>query len=359
MPLDEIFFRYIWVLQVSLTVLFTLLLAVLLNKAIRHFLAKAELSPNILDDVLLDSMTGPTRWLVWLIGLYFAAYIIGKHTESPISDLLETARNLGIIVLVTWFSLRFSKKYAGRYVGHKKSQNKSVDVTLISLFGKLFRAAVIVISGLAILQTMGISIAGLLAFGGVGGLAVGMAARDMLANFFGGLTVYLDQPFKVGDWIRSPEKEIEGTVEDIGWRRTVIRTFDKRPLYVPNAIFTNITVENPSRMSHRRIYETIGVRYDDIGKVEKIIEEVRILLEASKDIDQKQTLMVNLNKFNHSSVDFFIYAHTTTTVWTKFHTIKEGILLEIADIINRNDADIAFPTTTIHISNLEKLKQTS
>ena len=113
------------------------------------------------------------------------------------------------------------------------------------------------------MQLFDYSVSGLLAFGGIGGIAVGFAAKDLLANFFGGLMIYLDRPFSVGDWIRSPDKEIEGTVEDIGWRLTRIRTFDKRPLYIPNSIFASISVENPSRMSNRRIYEKIGIRYDD------------------------------------------------------------------------------------------------
>ena len=106
------------------------------------------------------------------------------------------------------------------------------------------------------------------------GIAVGFAAKDLLANFFGGLMVYLDRPFAIGDWIRSPDREIEGTVEEIGWRVTCIRTFDKRPIYVPNSVFTQVTVENPSRMLNRRIYETIGVRYDDAAKVRDIITDV-------------------------------------------------------------------------------------
>ncbi|WP_258868179.1 mechanosensitive ion channel family protein [Alkalilimnicola ehrlichii] len=130
---------------------------------------------------------------------------------------------------------------------------------------------VIVIAGLVVLQTLGISIAGVLAFGGVGGIAVGFAARDLLANFFGGLTVYLDRPFSVGDWIRSPDREIEGTVERIGWRQTRIRTFDLRPLYVPNSTFNSIALENPSRMSNRRIFETIGIRYNDADKMATIV----------------------------------------------------------------------------------------
>ncbi len=348
MLFQEIINKYIWVFQVFCIVALTLIFAVIINKLLRHLLHKANGSANLLDDIFIEALTGPTRWMVWLLGISFAAYIIGEKTKSPMFDAVGSLRDLGIIILLTWFLLRFSKIYEARYIIFKKSKNQTVDVTLVALFGKLFRASVIVTSGLVVLQTMGINIAGLLAFGGVGGIAVGMAARDMIANFFGGLTVYLDQPFKVGDWIRSPEKEIEGTVEDIGWRRTVIRTFDKRPLYIPNAIFTNITVENPSRMTHRRIYETIGVRYDDIAVVSVILEEIRGFLEKNVDIDQEQTLMVNLNEFSASSVDFFIYAHTRTTDWIIFHAIKENILLEISEIITKNKAEIAFPTTTIN-----------
>ncbi|HSN70439.1 MAG TPA: mechanosensitive ion channel family protein, partial [Steroidobacteraceae bacterium] len=171
----------------------------------------------------------------------------------------------------------------------------------------------------------------------------------IMANVFGGLTIYLDRPFAVGDWIRSPDQEIEGTVEEIGWRRTVIRTFDKRPLYVPNSLFTNISVENPSRMTHRRIKETIGVRYDDMAKVAAIVKDIREYLTGNPEIDSSQTLMVNLDEFGDSSVNFFIYTFTQTTVWTEYHMVKERVLLRIAEIIEGHGAEIAFPTTTVHV----------
>ena len=95
--------------------------------------------------------------------------------------------------------------------------------------------------------------------------------------------IYFDKPFKIGDWIRSPDRSIEGTVETIGWRLTVIRTFDKRPLYVPNSVFTNIAVENPRRMSNRRINETIGVRYDDMKSVSKIVDDIKAMLSSHDD----------------------------------------------------------------------------
>jgi len=212
---------------------------------------------------------------------------------------------------------------------------------------------VIIIAALVAMQVLGFSISGLLAFGGISGIAIGFAAKDLLANFFGGFMIYLDRPFVVGDWVRSPDLKLEGTVEKIGWRQTTIRTFDKRPLYVPNATFARLSVENPSRMSHRRIYETIGIRYEDIDKMEKILTETKTMLEQHPDIDNTQTIMVNFNKFAPSSLDFFVYTFTKTTDWVEYHKIKQDILLRISHIIRANDAEIAFPTSTVHIQNLD------
>nr|WP_275450589.1 mechanosensitive ion channel family protein [Nitrospina gracilis] len=170
-------------------------------------------------------------------------------------------------------------------------------------------------------------------------------------NFFGGLMIYLDRPFVVGEWVRSPDREIEGVVEHIGWRLTRIRTFDKRPLYVPNAVFASITVENPSRMENRRLHETIGIRYDDVSKMGTIVEKVKTMLENHPEIDTGRTLMVNFDKFAASSLDFFIYAFTKTTDWEHYHEIKQDILLKIINIIEKEDAEVAFPTSTIHLAN--------
>ena len=161
--------------------------------------------------------------------------------------------------------------------------------------------------------------------------------------------VYLDRPFAVGDWIRSPDREIEGTVEDIGWRLTVIRTFDQRPLYIPNSVFATVSLENPSRMLNRRIHETIGLRYDDISKVQVIVDDVRQMLRTHPDIDADKTLMVNFNAFGASSLDFFVYTFTRTTDWVAYHGIKEHVLLRIYEIIEKHGAEIAFPSHTLYI----------
>ena len=167
--------------------------------------------------------------------------------------------------------------------------------------------------------------------------------------------IYLDRPFKVGDWIRSPDKEIEGTVIKIGWRLTTITTFDKRPLYVPNSFFTTISVQNPSRMSHRRIFETIGVRYADASQLPEIIDNVKLMLTDHPEIDNTQTMIVNFTTFNKSSLDFFIYTFTKTTDWIKYHEVKQDVLLRVLGIIEGQEAEVAFPTSTLHFADVLNL----
>jgi MscS family membrane protein len=211
----------------------------------------------------------------------------------------------------------------------------------------------VVSSILILMQLFGLSVSGVLAFGGVGGIAFAFAAKDMLANFFGGLMIYMDRQFGVGDWIRSPDKDIEGTVEHIGWRVTRIRTFDNRPLYVPNSTFANIAVENPSRMRNRRFYETFGLRYADRAQADVIVADIKAMLLAHPEIDTEQTLMVNVNQFNQHSVDFFVYCFTKTTVWTEFHIIKQELLQTIAGIVEQHGAEFAFPTQTLFVNPAE------
>ena len=347
--------EYGWMLQAFAVILASLIAGAVVRRILRRLVEKTRATENIFDDVLFEALLGPTGGLIAIVGIAFAAHIVGRQTDAAIFDAVDTVRDIGIIVMMMWFALRFVRLYETRYVERKEALGEQADRTFVSALGKLFRASIVITSALVMLQTMGINIAGLLAFGGVGGIAVGLAARDMMANFFGGLTIYLDRPFAVGDWIRSPDKEIEGTVEEVGWRRTVIRTFDKRPLYVPNAVFTNISVENPSRMTHRRIKETIGVRYDDVAVVPAILEDVRRYLIENPDIDESQTLMVNFDCFGPSSMDFFIYTFTHTRVWTEYHMVKEQVLLKISEIIAKHGAEVAFPTTTVHVPNQVRL----
>ncbi|VAW87805.1 Small-conductance mechanosensitive channel [hydrothermal vent metagenome] len=340
----------VWIAQIF-AVVFVALLADFIQRRILHSLAKrgVEKTRNLWDDALLEAIRQPLSLLIWVMGISSAAQIATTQAEAEIFTIIESMRDVLVIVALTWFLVRFIRQAEGNIIAARKGKGEQVDVTTLDAITKLLRLSVIITAGLVVLQTLGFSISGVLAFGGVGGIAVGFAARDLLANFFGGLMLYLDRPFSVGDWVRSPDREIEGTVEHIGWRLTMIRTFDKRPLYVPNSVFANIAVENPSRMTNRRIYETFGIRYGDLGKMPAITADVENMLKNHPAIDATQTLMVNFVSCTPWSVDFFVYTFTKTTVWVEFHAIKQDVLLKIADIVEQHGAEMAFPTSTVHV----------
>ncbi|RLA02903.1 MAG: mechanosensitive ion channel family protein [Gammaproteobacteria bacterium] len=347
--MQELQADYSWAIQIFIVVFITLFINFIWRRYYLSVHNKLNQTKNLWDDALWGSLHKPVGVLIWVMGISYAAEITNDLAGAEFINLVANIRELSVIALFAWFLFRFIRFSEGNLLNPDRVDESKVDTTTVQAVAKLLRASVIITSILIIMQTMGYSISGLLAFGGIGGLAVGFAAKDLLSNFFGGLMIYLDRPFKIGDWIRSPDRNIEGTVEYIGWRQTIIRTFDKRPLYVPNSIFASIAVENPSRMQNRRIYETIGIRYDDALKVDQIIQDVKQMLQNHPEIDTSGTMIVNLNKFAPSSLDFFIYTFTKTTDWVKFHGIKQDVMLKIINIIEGQGAEMAFPTSTIHL----------
>ena len=343
-----------WLAMVLATVAATVVIHFVAERLLRRALRAAERSDNVWDDALLLSISRPLGVLIWVVGLALAVDFIRQHSGNDaqaILSLLPKVREVGVILCLAWFLLRLIRRSAANYVRIHTAQGDSVDRTTVDALAKLGRLSVLISSALIVMQTLGFSVSGVLAAGGIGGIAIGFAAKDLLANFFGGLTIYLDRPFSVGDWIRSPDKRIEGTVEAISWRHTQIRGFNKNPIYVPNAVFTTIVVENPSRMSHRRIKETIGIRYDDLAAMPAIVDEVREMLRTHPEIASDQTLIVNFNEFADSSLNFFIYTFTKTKVWVDYHAVKQDVLLRVADIIASHGAEIAFPTRTLHLES--------
>lgn len=326
----------------------TALVAYVVSRIIRALENKFSNTRNIWDDALLHAARKPLVAFVWIQGVYWAAEVAYHYSQAEIFKANQTLLELGFIWIVVWALLGMIRQIEQVLVSPVQMK-KPMDYTTVNAVGKLSRAVVIITAVLIVMQTLGYSISGVLAFGGVGGIAVGFAARDLLANFFGGMIVHLDRPFKVGDWVRSPDRNIEGTVEHIGWRVTTIRTFDQRPLYVPNAAFTTIAVENPSRMYNRRIYETIGIRYADVSQMADIVSEIRSMLENHEEIENQRTLIVNFVAFNSSALDIMVYAFTKTTQWVRFHEIKQDVLLRISEIIEGYGAEVAFPTRTLHL----------
>lgn len=343
------------ILQAFLVVFGSLVIDFVQRRVVNRLAVQLAKTKTPWDDAFLDSVRRPLSIMIWVVGITFAAQILARIStqHTVIFDAMEPVRRVAIIGLCAWFLIRFTGHAARNVIEMRREAGKKVDVVAVEAIAKLARISVMITAALVTMQTLGFDITGVWAFGGIGGLAIGLAAKDLLANFFGGLMLYLDRPFSPGDWVRSPDKNIEGTVEDIGWRLTRIRTFSKRPLYVPNSVFSTISVENPSRMTNRRINETIGIRYDDSGKMGEITAEVKQMLIDHPAIDENKTLMVNFNSFAPSSLDFFIYCFTHTTVWTEFHEIKQDVLLRIEAIIAARGAEIAFPTSTIHLEGGE------
>lgn len=323
----------------------------LIHRVVRRLSVVADRTESRWDDVIVYSISPPAEWAMWVVLGYVSLGVFDG--TGALRELLLQASDTGLIFLIGWLSHRLVRGVEEELLAEHRGQRDSTDRATISAMSRLTRIALWIVVGMMILQSLGVSVSGLLAFGGVGGIAVGFAARDILANFLGGLSIYLDRPFAVGDWIRSPDREIEGTVEDVGWRITRIRTFDQRPLYVPNSVFSTVAIENPSRMRNRRIYETIGIRYQDAAAMQSIVSSVEEMLRQHEGIDQERTLMVNFVAFGASSLDFFIYTFTRTTDWATYHGIKQDVLLKVLAIVDEHQAEIAFPTRTLLIEGSE------
>ena len=343
--------------QVASVSLIGLSLLFIKNKLILLFTGISKKTATDFDDIILKSIQKPLTYLIILVSLILISEALNSLFQ--IFEFFDTSKviYLLIVILISWTVLRILNGYYSNksfLKNLKESDDPMVIEQTYEITIRIFKIIVIIITALTLMQEFGLSISGLLAFGGVGGLVIGLAAKDLLSNFFGGLMIFLDRPFKVGEFIKSPDRNIEGIVESIGWRLTVVRTFSKNVLYIPNSAFANIVVENATRMTNRRINQIIGLRYDDLDKIPKIVDDVRIYLESHNDIDQSNKPTVYFQSFSASSCDFFIRAFTNTKDWREFLKIKEQVLYKVSEIINNHNAAIAFPTMTIEMDNPEK-----
>jgi len=352
-----------WLVKISVSLFFGLLLSYLESYFYNRFQPKLAKTRRFWDESFIKALHKPLQVFIWLMvfSIIIPVLIVKLSLNNQIGHYIRPIRELLFVLTLLWFALRFIKNSENEVIAQPLDRRKNIrDKTTLRAIAQLSRVSVIIICILIALETFGISIAALLTVGGVGGIALGFAAKDTLANFLGGMMIFWDRPFSVGDWIRSPDRNIEGTVEYIGWRLTRIRTFDKRPLYVPNGVFSIISIENPSRMLNRRIKTTIGLRYQDATKLADILSEIESMLRQHPDIDTNQTLMVHLFEFGASSLNFFIYTFTKTTSWVEFQAVQQDVFLKAIEIITKHGAECAFPTTTLDIpipaisSNMKK-----
>ncbi len=199
-----------WVASLILIAIATALVNQVAQVTLRHAARVASRTSTSWDDALLTSATRPLLLALWVVGIGFMAQVVQRRVDERFLEQVVAIQEVVLIACVAWFGLRFIGGVQHNIIEHRSSQPDGIDRTTVDALGKLARLVLIVVTLLVVAQTIGVQIGGLLALGGVGGLAVGLAAKDLLANFFGGLTIYLDRPFSVGEWIRSPDKSIEG-----------------------------------------------------------------------------------------------------------------------------------------------------
>ncbi|MEM6987612.1 MAG: mechanosensitive ion channel family protein [Pseudomonadota bacterium] len=340
-----------WPARVVLILAITAVIALLSNWVLRRLHAGSHWLPGVWDDALLEALRRPLPLAVWVVGIGLTIPHWPIDADSALVVHAWTAHNTLIECLVLWFVYRLFDSASDLHVAAQRARDSDYDDSSLYAVTRVLKLIIVAAIVLVVLRALGVSITGALAFGGIGGIAVGFAAKDLLSNFFGGLMIFIEKPFVVGDWVRSPDREIEGTVEDIGWRLTRISTFDRRPIYVPNAIFNTIVLENPSRMANRRLSLQLRLRLQDLTRVEGVVKDIRGYLEASEAIDQNQTLMVNFDAIGESALAVSVYCFTRTTSWAAFQDCKQDVLFAIADIVERHGAALALPARELHVTS--------
>ncbi len=300
-----------------------------------------------------NSVYLPIIWLIWGYGSLFIVKMLAPEKDFIITgEGALQGQRIFLILGMAWILMR-SKKEIEKII-EKRLESRELNKADKALYLAMWRLSTIAIFGvvcLLVLDAIGVSLTAFLAVGGVGALGISLAASDIVKNFFGGLMIYVNRNFATGDWIYSPNKNFEGTVEKIGWYHTRIRSFERRPVFIPNALLTDAIVENPGRMYNRRIKADIGIRYADIGTVKAITKDIETMLRNHPAIDQEHALMVHFLRFAACSLDINVYCFTKTTEWKESRNVTQDVFLKIGDIIASHNAEIAFPTQTLHVFN--------
>lgn len=334
-------------------ILVALVLTRLVLGLLRNRLHRMKPKENVWRHAVLSSLYAPVRALIWLVSLVLIKQKFIPAGVVPLVDkMFIPIVSILTIFLVTWFLLRVVDQAKNNYVAHITSLHNDVDRTALDAVSKLAWIFILIFALISILQQLHVPLASLLAFGGAAGIAVGFAAQTLVANLFGGLTVYASRIFKIGEEIIFPGTNLAGTVEQIGWRATRVLGWDGKPFYVPNSIFNSSNMVNHSRLKHRTISEHILLRYQNLDKVRAIVDEGNALLERRDDIGY---FVFRFDSFGDSALKLYIYAWAQTTPnvgflpYAEFMRIKEEVLLAIADIARRHGCDLLLPASNIYL----------
>ncbi len=330
-----------------------LLLALLLKRVFAHVFSRvvfpfAEKTETQLDDLFLAGIKKPLEFLVVIVGLFIGLQILQLPSE-PVN-----ARHFGYALLkllvtfdVAWAAFNLVtlvEVYLGQWVSKTES---TLDDHLLPFVRKCLRVFIVLLAVLALIQNLGFSVSGLLASLGIGGLAVALAAKDTLANIFGSIMIIVDRPFHIGDMVKAGD--MEGKVEEVGFRSTKIRTLDKSLISVPNSLITNMAVNNLSRMINRRVRFNVSLTYGTTpAQLQQAVGRIRTLLEEHEGV-HSDGLLVHFTDFGASSLDILVQYFTLTTDIPEHLAIREEIGLRIMSILADLGLQIAFPSRTVYL----------
>ncbi|WP_417836541.1 mechanosensitive ion channel family protein [Thalassospira tepidiphila] len=302
---------------------------------------------------VLDAFALPLQALFMLLGVYFATEVLTLPEE--IDAFAVEAISIAAGFCVFWALFRAVEPLGvslNRLVGRFGA---GLGDDLRQFFIRGVKTLIVVIGGVIILENWGIDVSAFLGGLGLAGMAVALAAKDSVANIFGGLTIFADNLYKRGDWIETPH--FEGTVEVVGLRATKVRTFAKALVTMPNAQIVDSPVINWSRMTHRRIKMVIGLEYRTTAKqMEAIVDKLRDFLKNDEDVAQTDVAqMVHLSDFGASSINIDLYYFTKTTDWVTWRDIRNRHIIAFKRIVEEEDAAFAFPSQSLYVESMPEI----
>jgi MscS family membrane protein len=328
-----------WVGEMTFVFFGTIFLVYVVEIFAHHITPRLSSSRIISNKILFYALHRPLQIGGLILGTYFAINVLHFHVGMDrIFSAIMPTKNVALLITVVWFFLRLLSKSESELIIRRAI--KSTDIARLDIIFKVLRMLV-VLSGLVVLLPMlSIDISGLLTVGGVGGILVGFMAKDVLTNTVGGLMVYIDRPFAKGDWIRLPDRNVEGTVDHIAWRLTAIRLLNQQLLYVPNAVFMTTPVENFSRMKKRRLTIEAEVRYKKTAQITEItqtfIPALEVNLAELEGIEETKPVQVNVIGLEDLMCRMSVKIYIKIVEKAHIYALQQDILLKIFDTVSKH-----------------------
>ncbi len=307
------------------------------------------------DDDLVRMMPTPLSVAVQLLLFYAAVYFLDLPKQPVnIRDIAFQGLQVAVIVTIGWTLFRLVDVFMLAMERLSEKTESKLDDQIVPLVRKTFKVVIGVTVFVMTVDTLGYSITGMIASLGVGGLAIALAAQDTVANLFGSVVIFTDRPFQVGDWVEFDG--IQGDVEEVGFRTTRIRRFDKSLVTVPNSTFSKTAITNHSARPKRRLDITVGVTYESKPKqLRELLEALRNEVKTHEGLD-RGFQFVHFTEMGATSLNIRVYCFTVSTHWVTHLTVQESLMLRIMEIVQENGLEMAFPTQTVYLRD-EKWKE--